>query len=386
MIVYAVANQNAGGHAAALKGLAIPLTLCPAKTTKLDNHGIVYTGSPLICIPVKKVNAPSYVMVALNISADSLVSLGLHPPEDKDHFFLVFGRIETSTYQQQGGSSVSYNNGSQNNNYNIAPIYNGSTTNRMGGKDGGVGSHANPSMRGGGGGIDMRGRGTYQGGGRGSGPLQRSPHAMQPQGHGGPHGSSGGPNSGGGRGYDQQHPVYPPAPVLPQRGGGGGGGGGGNRHPGDWMCPVCKLLVFAYKPDCFRCHTLRPDKIGGGGGGGGATSTPHIPQTPLPRQPPRTNIRPDGDLRDGDWICELCSGHNFASKIACFTCRAPRPPGYELPPSATVKEGEGAAGGPTPASRQILPGDWTCPNCKENVFAKRSRCYKCSTSKSASFH
>ena len=30
---------------------------------------------------------------------------------------------------------------------------------------------------------------------------------------------------------------------------------------------------------------------------------------------------------------------------------------------------------------RALPGDWTCPSCHENVFAKRYRCYKCCTPK-----
>ena len=78
-------------------------------------------------------------------------------------------------------------------------------------------------------------------------------------------------------------------------------------------------------------------------------------------------------MREGDWICSGCKGHNFASKIACFTCRTPRPPGYVLePPDAANGDGPKA---------DRKPGDWTCPKCSENVFAKRNRCYKCSTSK-----
>jgi hypothetical protein len=40
------------------------------------------------------------------------------------------------------------------------------------------------------------------------------------------------------------------------------------------------------------------------------------------------------DLRPGDWICNKCSCHNFASKTHCYKCRprrsvlvaSPRPP------------------------------------------------------------
>ena len=134
---------------------------------------------------------------------------------------------------------------------------------------------------------------------------------------------------------------------------------------GDWICPACKALVFAFRNDCFKCHTVRPEKAG-------------VAVMVLPRQPPRTDKNPEGEVRDGDWLCESCGGHNFATKIACFTCRSPRPPGYSLPAAVEGEEAE-AAGGKTGTA--VLPGDWTCPNCKENVFAKRNRCYKCSTSR-----
>ena len=136
---------------------------------------------------------------------------------------------------------------------------------------------------------------------------------------------------------------------------------------GDWICPTCKALVFAFRNDCFRCHTVRPEKAGAA-------------VMVMPRQPPRTDVHPEGDVRDGDWLCDSCGGHNFATKIACFTCRCPRPPGYALPAATEGEEAENREG---KMGTTVLPGDWTCPNCKENVFAKRNRCYKCSTSRPA---
>ena len=132
---------------------------------------------------------------------------------------------------------------------------------------------------------------------------------------------------------------------------------------GDWICPACHALVFSFRHDCFKCHELRPEKT---------AASPAL----IPRQPPRSTGHPEGEVREGDWLCDNCGGHNFATKLACFTCRAPRPPGYPLPPPPAL--GNGDDGG---REHKVLPGDWTCPNCRENVFSKRSRCYRCSTSK-----
>jgi len=158
----------------------------------------------------------------------------------------------------------------------------------------------------------------------------------------------------------------------------------------NWECPSCQAVVYGRRAVCFKCKTAKPAnatavsaaavpaaaasaRVSGagaaaGGGGGGASATSGGNGTHLyPRKPK------DGDVRDGDWVCSGCKGHNFASKIACFTCRTPRPPGYVID-TPDAADGEAAK-----ADRK--PGDWTCPKCTENVFAKRNRCYKCSTSK-----
>jgi hypothetical protein len=87
----------------------------------------------------------------------------------------------------------------------------------------------------------------------------------------------------------------------------------------------------------------------------------------------------ESSVRQGDWICGYCHGHNFATKIACFTCHAARP-GFErgIPVNQMEALGIGRLGG---ASAEAKPGDWTCPKCHENVFAKRNRCYRCTTSR-----
>lgn len=139
---------------------------------------------------------------------------------------------------------------------------------------------------------------------------------------------------------------------------------------GDWNCPECKSLVFSFRLDCFKCRTPRP------------VSGPHI----VPRQPQKTSSKPDGDIRDGDWLCSCCKGHNFANKLACFTCRTLR---QQDPLDVKIGLSPVDPADPTsvPSASECLKvvkpmrGDWTCPSCLENVFAKRRRCYKCCTLK-----
>ena len=53
-------------------------------------------------------------------------------------------------------------------------------------------------------------------------------------------GGGGGWNSGGGRGYNDR----PRGPTP---------------RPGDWNCPAGCGLVFASKPNCFRCGVAKPE-------------------------------------------------------------------------------------------------------------------------------
>lgn len=92
-----------------------------------------------------------------------------------------------------------------------------------------------------------------------------------------------------------------------------------------------------------------------------------------------TQDKVQSDVRDGDWMCSYCQGHNFASKIACFTCHRPRP-GFEsgISEDQIASLNIGRLGG---TSIEVKPGDWKCPRCGEIVFAKRNRCYRCSMAK-----
>ncbi|KAL7596216.1 hypothetical protein Lser_V15G28212 [Lactuca serriola] len=111
-------------------------------------------------------------------------------------------------------------------------------------------------------------------------------------------------------------------------------------RPGDWYCNVgnCGAHNFASRSSCFKCGAFKDDLAcsGGGGGGGGVF---------------------DGDMsrgrgfgfgggsggggggssrsgwKSGDWICGRpgCNEHNFASRMECFRCNAPRESGNKSP-------------------------------------------------------
>ncbi|XP_071696160.1 RNA-binding protein involved in heterochromatin assembly dri1-like [Rutidosis leptorrhynchoides] len=94
-------------------------------------------------------------------------------------------------------------------------------------------------------------------------------------------------------------------------------------RPGDWYCNVgnCGAHNFASRSSCFKCGAFKDDLGTGGGafdcemargrsfglsGGSGGSSR--------------------SAWKSGDWICGRfgCNEHNFASRMECFKCNAPR--------------------------------------------------------------
>lgn len=85
-----------------------------------------------------------------------------------------------------------------------------------------------------------------------------------------------------------------------------------------------------------------------------------------------------GSMRAGDWLCPSCNAHVFAGKTNCFHCDEPKPEGAE----AVGFRGEGRGGGRRGRGEgQVKPGDWTCPECGANVFARKENCFRCGCGK-----
>jgi len=71
--------------------------------------------------------------------------------------------------------------------------------------------------------------------------------------------------------------------------------------------------------------------------------------------------RNSDNWRDGDWICEKCSAHNYSRRSTCFKC-------------GTFNEN---------SSSNRISGlqDWDCATCKTFNFARRKACFKCNATR-----
>ncbi|AQL02221.1 Ran BP2/NZF zinc finger-like superfamily protein [Zea mays] len=137
------------------------------------------------------------------------------------------------------------------------------------------------------------------------------------------------------------------------------------RKPGDWNCKNCQHLNFSRRDYCQRCRDPRPDLQFGDG-----YST--------------VGVLTSLDIRPGDWYCS-CGYHNFASRSSCFKCGTivrDFPAGQ----GAAGAEGDFAGGRDSAAVRAgWKAGDWICtrPGCNVHNFASRMECYRCNAPREA---
>lgn len=131
-------------------------------------------------------------------------------------------------------------------------------------------------------------------------------------------------------------------PSSGQTGGGGPAGAGGSK-PGDWWCPMCGDLVFAWRTACNSCGFGGSGAPAAAGSSGSAGSTSGQGGKP------------------GDWICAGCQNLVFSHRSTCSKC--------------------GQAKGKGTERIGVKQGDWTCPNCGDLVFASKSACSLCHTPK-----
>uniref|UniRef100_A0ACD5ZMZ0 Uncharacterized protein n=2 Tax=Avena sativa TaxID=4498 RepID=A0ACD5ZMZ0_AVESA len=135
------------------------------------------------------------------------------------------------------------------------------------------------------------------------------------------------------------------------RGGGGssfgaGFGAGSDVRPGDWYC-TCGAHNFASRSSCFKCAAFKEEAainggaggfdgdmsrsrgfgFGGMGGGMGGSMGGGMGAGAAGGRASRPG------WKSGDWICTRsgCNEHNFASRLECFRCNAPRDSGSATP-------------------------------------------------------
>jgi len=139
----------------------------------------------------------------------------------------------------------------------------------------------------------------------------------------------------------------------------------GNMRPGDWNCSQCGDLNFARNAQCRRCGAPPPANAGCGGGCGGYGGP---------------NPAAFAHAKPGDWVCPACGDLNFARNVACRRCGQAKPT-----PEAGggCMDGGGFQGGCGQGGGNVRPGDWFCPNCNFQCFAKFTACPRCSQPKPA---
>mmetsp|Transcript_109354 Transcript_109354/g.314944 ORF Transcript_109354/g.314944 Transcript_109354/m.314944 type:complete len:353 (-) Transcript_109354:89-1147(-) len=184
-------------------------------------------------------------------------------------------------------------------------------------------------------------------------------------------------------------------------GGSGMGGccGGGDMRPGDWMCPSCGDHQFARNDVCRRCGSGKPGgagAVGGGGcfGGGG------MKQLMGGCSGCGGGVDPVAmGGKPGDWVCPSCGDLQFARNTSCRRCGQPSPAlgggiaacmggmggmmGAMAGVGGMLGGGAGGGGMGGRSNQTMMPGDWTCPNCSDVVFAKNAACRRCGTGKLA---
>ncbi|XP_015868337.1 uncharacterized protein LOC107405763 [Ziziphus jujuba] len=138
-------------------------------------------------------------------------------------------------------------------------------------------------------------------------------------------------------------------------------------RPGDWNCRSCQHLNFQRRESCQRCGDPKSGDFGGGFGGRGGSSFGFT----------------GSDVRPGDWYCSAgnCGAHNFASRSSCFKCGAFKDDGAggydcDMPRSG---RGFGLGGGGGSGRPGWKSGDWICTRsgCNEHNFASRIECFRC---------
>ncbi|KAG8381902.1 hypothetical protein BUALT_Bualt05G0021100 [Buddleja alternifolia] len=143
-------------------------------------------------------------------------------------------------------------------------------------------------------------------------------------------------------------------------------------RPGDWNCRSCQHLNFQRRDSCQRCHDPRPGDHAPSYGGRHAPSSFGFTTGP--------DVRPG----DWYCAVANCGAHNFASRSTCFKCGALKDEigggGGGFDSEISSSRGFGLFGGGGGGGRSgWKSGDWICTRlgCNEHNFANRMECFRC---------
>ncbi|CAL6273893.1 unnamed protein product [Bathycoccus prasinos] len=157
----------------------------------------------------------------------------------------------------------------------------------------------------------------------------------------------------------QQQPQRPPGGPSPP--GGGLSAPGGAPAPPSAPRPTSWASI-AKSTAAVVPESAAPAKAAASRGPpGGAIPQPQVPKGPPPPSNLRAGYAPNTDpssiahsTRPGDWYCENCNAHNFASRNACFKCKEIKKnvtPVMQPPPQASSPTGSSGGG----MEREFVP-------------------------------
>ncbi|XP_054782482.1 uncharacterized protein LOC129289695 [Prosopis cineraria] len=145
-------------------------------------------------------------------------------------------------------------------------------------------------------------------------------------------------------------------------------------RPGDWTCRSCQHLNFQRRDMCQRCGD---SKYGDFGYGGVRMTTTTMGSSSFGFN---STASTGSDVRPGDWYCSAgsCGAHNFASRSSCFKCGA-----FKDDFASAFSTNDFSCSRPFGAASSRpswKSGDWICnrSGCNEHNFASRMECFKCS--------
>lgn len=179
-----------------------------------------------------------------------------------------------------------------------------------------------------------------------------------------------------------------------------------NARPGDWICPLCQNHNYASREICNGPGCTQP-KVNYEMAPQDVTTLQlqaqhqqqnhfHQQQQPVTHQivsapssvgsgtPVASGAATPRHARPGDWLCPMCSNHNYASRDVCnfLGCDQPKPTAphaiisvvQTIPTTPIARAQPAGFGTLKSALPQGRPGDWVCPLCKNHNYASREVC------------
>ncbi|XP_065850771.1 putative RNA-binding protein involved in heterochromatin assembly [Euphorbia lathyris] len=97
-------------------------------------------------------------------------------------------------------------------------------------------------------------------------------------------------------------------------------------RPGDWYCTIsnCGAHNFASRSSCFKCGATKDQSSSSSSSSSGFDGDNMMRMRGFGFGNSGTTSR--SGWKSGDWICTRsgCNEHNFASRMECYRCNAPR--------------------------------------------------------------